>query len=526
MNAVTSERHSETQMALISLTVVLSAVLILYLRTFSSIFATWQTDAYSHGFLILPISAFLVWSKHDVLAEVSISRSKIGIVIAAGMSMLWWLGDNLGVQLVSQFAVVCMIPASVLAVFGREFVKEIRFALGFLIFAVPFGEFLIPYLIDFTAAFAVEALNIFGIPVLRDGPYFQVPTGSYEVAKACAGLRFFVATLAFSVLFGHFLFIGVRKVILFVAFALCLSILMNGIRATSVVLILHFTDFDIAAGPDHEFVGWILYGLMLSLIIWVGCRWRDASVDKTVLQQSQNHLTEDSIRERRLSIFSMGVFVVLATLAGPILNSALRSPDMPGDIRTSGLPSFVDGWTADDELQSSWRPSYIGYSQMSLGNYARDDHIIDVALIRYRSQNQGADITNTTNSVVDLNEWSLGYRDKIRVVFDQSNNFQVNEVIASRPGERRLIWYWTSVNGSRTTGTLETKIAEIKQLLSFEPVVSTEVILSSPIVKMENETRTLLRQFLADFESSFSYCLSIVSSYRECTLGMQETKES
>jgi len=28
-------------------------------------------------------------------------------------------------------------------------------------------------------------------------------------------------------------------------------------------LLLHYTDLDIAAGPDHEFVGWIVYALVL-----------------------------------------------------------------------------------------------------------------------------------------------------------------------------------------------------------------------------------------------------------------------
>ena len=269
MSDITSVEHNDRQAAVLTFSLVSVAVVLLYLDTISSIVSTWQTDAYSHGFVIIPVSVFLVWRKRLVLAQIPISRSSRGVAAVAGLSVLWWISDSLGVQLVSQFSVVGMIPATVFAIFGWYFTREIGFALCFLIFAIPFGEFLIPYLIDFTASFSVDALKLFSIPVFQDGQYFHVPSGSYQVAEACAGLRFFIATLALSVLYAHHLSVEIRKAVLFVGFALCLSILMNGIRATTVVLLLHFTDLDIAAGPDHKFVGWILYGLMMGLLIWV-----------------------------------------------------------------------------------------------------------------------------------------------------------------------------------------------------------------------------------------------------------------
>ena len=68
---------------------------------------------------------------------------------------------------------------------------------------VPIGDALITPLQDFTARFAVELLRLSGIPVFHDGVMIQIPNGLYEVAEACAGIRFLIANLVISALFAH-----------------------------------------------------------------------------------------------------------------------------------------------------------------------------------------------------------------------------------------------------------------------------------------------------------------------------------
>ena len=67
----------------------------------------------------------------------------------------------------TQFAAIGLIVATVLTVFGRTWARQLAFPLGFLFFAVPFGEGLLPILMEWTADVTVGALRVTGIPVYR-----------------------------------------------------------------------------------------------------------------------------------------------------------------------------------------------------------------------------------------------------------------------------------------------------------------------------------------------------------------------
>ena len=58
----------------------------------------------------------------------------------------------------------------------------------------------VPELQRLTAHLAVAALQWTNIPVYLEGTLITIPSGAFEVAEACAGLRFLVVTLAIATL--------------------------------------------------------------------------------------------------------------------------------------------------------------------------------------------------------------------------------------------------------------------------------------------------------------------------------------
>ncbi len=67
--------------------------------------------------------------------------------------------------------------------------------LFFLLLAVPFGEIFIGPLMDFTADFTMGALQATGIPVLREGNSFLIPSGRWSVVEACSGTATLIASV-------------------------------------------------------------------------------------------------------------------------------------------------------------------------------------------------------------------------------------------------------------------------------------------------------------------------------------------
>jgi exosortase len=148
-----------------ALALALTLILALYWPTVALLTQTWSgSETFKHGWVVVPVALWIVWRDR---ARVPFHAARpwwpalVGVLLAG---IGWLLGNLAGVAVVEELAVVLMVQLTVLAVLGPMVGRSIAFALAFLFFAVPFGDFLIPTLIDWTADFTVFALRASGIP--------------------------------------------------------------------------------------------------------------------------------------------------------------------------------------------------------------------------------------------------------------------------------------------------------------------------------------------------------------------------
>jgi hypothetical protein len=52
-------------------------------------------------------------------------------------------------------------------------------------------------------------------------------------------------------------------------------IFANGMRATLIVLIAHYSDMKLALGVDHFVYGWVWFGIVMLAMFWIGLIWRE-----------------------------------------------------------------------------------------------------------------------------------------------------------------------------------------------------------------------------------------------------------
>ena len=84
-----------------------------------SIVRIWSNSAtYGHGFLIVPICIYLVWRRWPQLTLLPVRPSAAGPALMLAAGAFWTLGTLAGVNVVQHFALVGLLQASVLAVFG------------------------------------------------------------------------------------------------------------------------------------------------------------------------------------------------------------------------------------------------------------------------------------------------------------------------------------------------------------------------------------------------------------------------
>ena len=88
-----------------------------------------------------------------------------------------------------------------------------------------------------TAEIAIVLLGLTGVPAHLEGIFITTPTGYFEVAEACAGVKFLIAMVAFGALVANVCFRSWPRRIAFLAAAIVVPILANGVRAWGTIYI-------------------------------------------------------------------------------------------------------------------------------------------------------------------------------------------------------------------------------------------------------------------------------------------------
>ncbi len=258
------------------------ATLWLYRETAVGLVSLWgQSETFAHGYFVPFISAWLVWRQRKALAAAApgFSPALSALLAVLAVSAVWLIGDMAGVNPLTQFALIGLLVLSVPALAGWPAARVILFPLAFLFFAVPFGEFLLPWLMARTADFTVLALRASGIPVYRDGLQFVIPSGTWSVVEACSGVRYLIASGMVGALFAYLNYRSTRRRVLFMLVALAVPIVANWLRAYMIVMIGHLSGNTLAVGVDHLLYGWVFFGIVVGLMFVVGARWSEAPAD-------------------------------------------------------------------------------------------------------------------------------------------------------------------------------------------------------------------------------------------------------
>jgi exosortase len=237
---------------------------------------------YSHGFLVPPLSAYLIWRKRDDLAKVALKPSFWGgMLIVLAAIPLYMLGELGAEPFLSRTSLIFVICGLVVYFCGWPMLKALSFPLAFLMFAVPlpvliYNEVVFPlqFIASTLATRTLEILNIF--PIMREGNVLVMPEMRLEVVEACSGIRSLMSLLALAAGYGY-LAERSNAVRWFMFFMMIpLAVISNATRVVITALMTHYIGPHAAEGFMHEFSGWLIFvvatALFLalhSLTVWV-----------------------------------------------------------------------------------------------------------------------------------------------------------------------------------------------------------------------------------------------------------------
>ncbi|MEP6557634.1 MAG: exosortase A [Burkholderiales bacterium] len=284
-----------------------------------------RSDTFAHGFFIAPISLWLIWRQRERLAAATPVVSPIWALPLLLLGVTWWIGYVTAANVVVQFSFVGMLIAGVFLTLGWSVARLILFPLMFLLFAVPFGEFLLPLLIEKTADFTIWALRLTGVPVYREGNNFQIPSGAWSVVEACSGVRYLIASITVGALFAYLNYRSWKRRLVFVAVSIAVPVIANWVRAYMIVMLGHLSDNRIATGVDHLVYGWVFFGIVISIMFVIGARWTEPALPHGA--ESSAVAKAAAPRTTGLTLRWIGLALVAGWLALPPAASRLVTDD-------------------------------------------------------------------------------------------------------------------------------------------------------------------------------------------------------
>jgi exosortase A len=459
-----------------------AAILVLHWRTVADMAAIWtRSETFTHGYLVLPISLWLVWRERAALAALAPRPWLPALLAVAGSGFLWLLADLASAGSPAQFAVVLMLQAAIVAILGRQVARAMLFPLAFLFFAVPAGEFLVPKLMDATADVTVLALQATGVPVYREGNHFAIPSGHWSVVAACSGIRYLIASMMAGSLFAWLMYRTAWKRVAFFAVSIAVPIVANWLRAYLIVMIGHLSGNKYAAGVDHLIYGWIFFGIVIAIMFWIGSWWREDDVPAeragpaappTAAASPARPATPRFAAAALATIFAAGLWLPL----GHWIDAA-ASTAPPGPLAVAP----ANGWRAAEDRARDWKPDFQGMRTEYQGRFAKDGREVGLYLAYYSHQVQDHELVNSQNALVSAKDpgWIEVARGSAALEWGGERVDARRADLRGAAGRLRVAhFYW--IGGRLTSSDPLAKLLLAFQRLAFRDDDSAAIVLYTP----------------------------------------------
>ena len=458
-------RHGSVwQTHLAALGLVWAAILALFHRDAAHLASVWwNSSTFNHCLLILPIIAWLVWQRLPELSRLKPAAWSPGLALLAFGALAWLAGEAGGIAFGRHAGLVLMLQGATIACLGKAVARGLAFPIFYALFLIPAGEELVPTMQTVTARIAMALLALSGVPAHIEGVFITTAAGYFEVAEACAGVRFLIAMLAFGALAANVCFRSWPRRLAFLAASVAVPILANGVRAWGTIYIAQQAGIEFAAGFDHVVYGWIFFAIVIALILAAAWPFFDRGVDEPWLGAGIP-------RTAAGAPLAAVAAAALALAALPLAWTAAAAAASPAPIAARPALPDAKGWQLGPAA-GDWQPRYAGADWVGAGRYRdRRGREVDLVIAVFADQSEDRELVGFGQGLDPRWSWSSEV---------PAPSGGQGERIASQRMVREVVRFYrvgTVLSGSGTRVKLET----IRTRLFGGPRRAVAVLVSAP----------------------------------------------
>lgn len=477
------------QRSITRLTLVIVALLLIFARDAAGMAAIWwNVSTYTHCLFILPLVGWLIWQRRDEVMALVPSSYAPGLAIVFSGAILWMVGQVAGVALFRHAALILMIQSSVLTLLGLQVTRGLLFPLFYLVFLIPFGDELIPMLQTVTAKLCMVLLGWAGIPAHIEGVFISIPTGAFEVAEACSGVKFLVAMMAYATLAANVCFKSWPRRAAFMLMAFIVPILANGVRAYATIHISYVTGNNgFAESFDHIIFGWVFFAVILLIVMAIGWRFFDRGVNDPWLEG----WAKSRVGSTKHAGWPIAVASVAVALVPVGWQAATASMGRVNISHAITLPEIANWKQVQIAQRVAWRPRFDGADRYEFGQYqnAKGDRV-DLSIAVYGWQAEGKEVVGYAQGAFDpQSRWSWAN--------DTMAPDHGNAVRIFAPGVEREVLSFYRIGGITTGNPTTVKLATLQSKLLGRSQAAVAVLVSTETAR-NGRSRMTIDSFLRD----------------------------
>ena len=430
----------------------------------------WESEEYSHGYLIPFISIGLVWENRASLVQLRHNGHWAGCWIVLLGLILGLLGDLSTLFTITQYAFLITLIGFCVTLLGFSGLKILWFPIAYLIFMIPLPNFfynnLSSYLQLISSSLGVAVIRFFNISVFLEGNVIDLGTYQLQVVEACSGLRYLFPLTSFGFLCCYFFRAKLwMRLVVFLS-TLPITVFMNSFRVGMIGILVDHWGIAQAEGFLHYFEGWVIFiGCLVILFMemWLLTKLfiKDkhfsevfvVGVDsKQLLNKQPNTLSSD----QKTIIWGVPkpflVTIMLLLLAVPLTFSISDRKELtPARSRFATFPLQISDWHGVELGIGQEFVDTLKFDDYILANYTQsiNDVLVNFYVAYYASQRQGAS-AHSPKSCIPGDGWRIGdfsQKEISGVTAPNGQVLKVNRAMISKGGQKQLVYYWFQQRG-------------------------------------------------------------------------------
>lgn len=444
------------------------------------------SDIYNHCLFVLPCSAYLIYRKRQLLHLHDIKPTLLPLIPLAAFLFLHVFAVVGDINIFMHIATFSALPLIIWLCVGHHIAKILAFPLFFIVFAIPIGDELIPYLQELTTDISVPLLKLTNVPIYRNGLYLEIPEGRFLVAEACSGISFLISSVVFGFIYSYFSFASIKKRVIFIAVSVIVPILANALRVYGIVLTGHLSDMKHAVGADHLIYGGVFYTIVLILLIIIGEKFRDKDYSLTPKENTASDMNDADTSKLSLVSFRpifilFGLIIMQQIWLYNISHIEKPTFSIPKSVISMGDTQSSVGY--QNKAIVDWHPKFDANDIEITGaittavvsqNPIKDNQnvIIDSYIVYYSGA--GGELIASSHRLFDTQQWSL-INNKTRYLEGKPVTLSY---VASVNGHHRYLLHWYEVNGKHFNSTRKAKLYQAYLSLFGKEASGVKVILT------------------------------------------------